>query len=697
MTSTVRRTFGDPVWPVYLVICAVVGTAYFAIPENGATNPLRIALYCAISASAVPALLYGLRRHRPRQRLPWLLIAGSQAVYALADVSFYTAHYLLGITRFPFVADVLYLAHYPLIVTGILLLIRARTPRRDLLSLIDATVLGVAAALLSWLYLLQPLISAEESALATAAYVAYPVLDLALLAVGLRLLLDPGPRPPSFFLLVANLLAFLGADSIYVLQRIDNSYFAGNFLDALWLAGNIALGTAGLHPTMAALTQPGPERELNLSPSRVAVLAAASLIAPGILLLENVRGSTGHVKAIAVACAVLFLLTLGRLVVMVREQRRLAVTDSLTGLHTRRYFELELPKALARASRARTRVAVFIVDIDHFKSINDRYGHPAGDRVLVEIAARLREVVREGDVLARYGGEEFALLAADVALDDLPVIAERLRTAVSREPVRIDDDSWLPVTTSVGAAPAIGQQDDPEETVAAADRALYAAKAEGRDRVSVGERPVAVPATDDAAALNYLHSLSDQVDRELSSHSHGRAVGAYARVVCLAMGGDAAAVHRAELAGRLHDVGKIVIPPEVLAKPAPLDESEWALLRSHPDHGYRLLRPVRGLAEIAEVVRQHHERWDGEGYPLGLRGDQIRWEARIIAVCDAWATMLADRPYRRPRTVEEALRELRDCRGTQFDPEVVDAFLRLHAEGRVHRLPPLSATMPAAD
>ncbi|WP_243788286.1 diguanylate cyclase [Saccharopolyspora gloriosae] len=695
MISTVRRTFGGLAWPAYLVGCVLVALVYFSIPQSNATDPLRIALYCGISASAVPALLYGVRIHRPRRALPWLLIAGSQAVYCLADTIFYTSHSLLDITTFPFIADVFYLAHFPLIVCGLLLLIRARSPRRDLLSLIDATVLAVAAGLLSWLYLIKPLTRGDDPVLTTAAYVAYPVLDLALLAVALRLLLDHGPRPPSFFLLAGNLLAFLGADSVYVLQRIDGSYSAGNFLDVLWLAGNIALGTAGLHPTMVALTRTGPGRELGLSPVRVTTLAAASLIAPGILAFENARVSTGYVNAIAVACAVLFLLTLARLVVMVSEQRRLAVTDSLTGLYTRRHFEMELPKALARAARARNRLAVFILDVDYFKSINDRYGHPVGDLVLVEIADRLRAVVREDDVLARHGGEEFAVLASAVTAEDVRVVAERLRLAVAREPITVGDGQSIRVTTSVGAAQTTGHDDDPVKIVAAADRALYSAKAEGRNRVAVGDRPVPVAAVDHPSALSYLHSVSDQVDQCLSSHSHGRAVGDYARVVCRAMGGDAATVHDTELAGRLHDVGKVVIPEAVLSKPAALDDAEWALVRRHPDHGYYLLRSVPELHDIAEIVRQHHERWDGKGYPLGLAADAIRFEARIISVCDAWATMLADRPYRRPLTMDEALQELRDGRGTQFDPAVVDAFLRLHAEGEIHRLPPLFA--PASD
>lgn len=688
MNNTLRRTVGDPAWPVYLVCCALVVLGYFATPANDATNPFRIVLYCGISASAVPALLYGIKRHRPRSALPWVLLAASQLVYALADTSFYTAHYLLHIETFPFVADLFYLGHYPLIVTGLLLLINARTPRRDLPSLLDASVLGVVGALLSWLYLIEPRVHADAPGLTTAASVAYPVLDLALLAVGLRLLLGPGPRPPAFFLLVANLLAFLAADTNYVLQQLGGTYDAGNFLDALWLTGNIALGAAGLHPTMAALGEPGPDKELDLSPLRVTALAGAALIAPGILVVQYWQRDVSHVPVIALACAVLFLLTLSRLVVMVSEQRRLAVTDSLTGLRTRRYFEAQLPKALQRAGRARP-MAVFIVDIDHFKSINDQYGHPAGDRVLVEIAKRLREVVRDGDILARYGGEEFALLVTDLDPGAVPEIGERLRTAVARDPITVSEHQWIAVTTSVGAALGDGRDRDPGRLVAAADRALYAAKSEGRDRVSIGERPVPVPAVGDTAALAYLHSIADQVDHNLSSHSHGRAVGSYARIVCAEMGGDAAQVHDTDLAGRLHDIGKIVIPGTVLAKPAALDEDEWALLRQHPDHGYQLLRSVPGMEEIAEIVRQHHERWDGTGYPLRLAKREIRLEARIISVCDAWATMLADRPYRRTLTVDEAIGELRDGRGTQFDPDVVDTFLALHARGEIHELPPL--------
>ena len=121
MNNTLRRTVGDPAWPVYLVCCALVVLGYFATPANDATNPFRIVLYCGISASAVPALLYGIKRHRPRSALPWVLLAASQLVYALADTSFYTAHYLLHIETFPFVADLFYLGHYPLIVTGLLL------------------------------------------------------------------------------------------------------------------------------------------------------------------------------------------------------------------------------------------------------------------------------------------------------------------------------------------------------------------------------------------------------------------------------------------------------------------------------------------------------------------------------------------------------------------------------------------------
>jgi two-component system cell cycle response regulator len=670
-------------WLGYLLAGLVAVVGYYLIPAHGAGVAARVAVYCITSGSAAVAVLLGVAKNRPGARLPWLLLGLSQVVYAAADSTFYIRHYLLNLTDYPSLADPLYLGHYPMVVVALLLLIRRRTPGRDLPSVLDASVLAVVAAMLSWLYLIAPNARLDSPLLVTLTSVAYPVMDLAMLAVALRLILGLGRRSPSFYLLSTYLLAIFTADTVYVLQQLDGTYHAGNFLDAIWLFGNLMLGAAALHPTMARLGEPSHVRDQSLGPLRITALCAAALIAPANLLIHD-----GDIPVIAAACAVLFVLTIARLAGLVASQRRLAITDGLTGLHTRRFFEAQLPLETDRARRSGGSLAVFIADVDRFKSINDRYGHPAGDRALTEIANRLRAASRAGDVLARYGGEEFALLVPEAGPTELPGIAQRLRDCVASSPIAVTDSHWIAVTVSVGAAcyPRHGQ--DPAELIAAADRALYSAKSAGQDKVVVGAPG---PGDDgDPAMIDYLCRVADQVDVCLSSYQHSQAISAWVAVLALELGHDEPTVRRAALAGRLHDIGKIVIPEAVLTKQGSLTDDEWRLMRDHPDYGYRLARTVPGFSTVAHVIRQHHERYDGTGYPQGLAGQAIRQEARLLAVCDAWAAMLTDRPYHVARSLEAAIEELRRGRGGQFDPDVVDLFLDLHARGRVGDLSRLS-------
>ncbi|SHG86153.1 bifunctional diguanylate cyclase/phosphohydrolase [Streptoalloteichus hindustanus] len=699
------RVGTDRAWLVYLAVGFTLVGAYYLIPTAGLGRVVRIVVYCLVSASASVAVFVGIRRHRPRPRLPWLLLGLSQLVYSTADASFYIAHYLFRFTAFPSVADPFYLGHYPFVVGGLVLFIRRRSPGRDLPGVLDAAVLAVVAGMLSWLYLIGPQARQDAPLLIKVTSMGYPMLDLALLAVSLRLILGPGRRPASFFLLSGNLVAFLAADTNYVMQQLGGTYHAGNVLDAIWLSGNLALGAAALHPTMAGLGERGQVRDKSGGPVRILALCAAALVAPATLFLQDASGTLRDISVIAAACALLFVLTIARLAVLVSDQRRLAITDGLTGLHTRRFFEAQLPLEVARARRGDTSLAVFIIDVDHFKSINDRYGHPAGDQVLIEVAARLRAAARAGDVLARYGGEEFALLVPGAHYEELARIAERLRHQVASSPITVEGDTWISVTVSVGTASYPQHGDGPQALVATADRALYAAKAAGRDRVVVGEPPQppaelvdAVTDTADLALIDYLHRLADEVDAMLSTVEHSRAISRWAGTLAVELGLDPATVRRVELAGRLHDIGKIVVPKSVLTKTTPLTEDEWRLLRQHSEHGFRLTRVVPGLAGVAHVIRQHHERYDGAGYPDGLSGSEISVEARVLAVCDAWASMRSDRPGQPALSEEEACARLRLRRGTYFDPDAVDAFLDLKRRGLVGDLrrirPEEPATLP---
>ncbi|UJW30857.1 diguanylate cyclase [Saccharothrix sp. AJ9571] len=680
----------DLVWAYYLVAGAFTVAAYYTAVLSGGPPVLRVTLYCLVSASAAAAVLLGCVRNRPRSWLPWVLLGLSQVVYAAADANFYVTHFILGKTSFPAPADVLYLSHYPLVVAGLVLLIRRRTTGRDVPSLLDAALLAVVAGMLSWLYLIGPQTEADSPLLVKVASMAYPMMDLAMFAVAVRLILGRGRRNTAFVLLSTNLLAFFAADSTYVFQQLDQTYAAGNFLDAFWLSGNLALGAAALHPSMAHLADPDGAPDRGPGPLRITALCAAALIAPATLLVQYAHGAYSSIPIVGCACAILFVLTIARLAGLVSEQRRLAITDGLTGLHTRRYFEAELPAEIARARRAGSALAVLIADVDHFKSINDRYGHPCGDQVLVEISRRLRSATRDTDILARYGGEEFALLIRGSGGEEPAVIGERIRRAVADSPVAIDGGhSPIEVTISVGTASFPLHGKTPADLVGAADRALYAAKNRGRDRV-VGWP--AEPEPDEDAGLTYLQRIADEVDGWLSTHEHGRAVGRWAALVAGELGRSPASVRLAELGGRLHDVGKILVPKEIWEKREPLTEDEWKQIRQHPVYGYRLALAVPGLGGVADVIRQHHERFDGQGYPDRLAGTAIRFEARILAVCDTWAAILADRPYRPARTEAEAVRELLDARGTQLDPQVVTAFLDLHARGELGALPRAGVT-----
>jgi diguanylate cyclase (GGDEF)-like protein len=699
-TRQVHRT-PQGLWVAYLITGILVVTGYYFAVHLHAPPPVRVLLYCLVSASAAVAVIVGCVRNLPagRARLPWLFLGLSQVVYATADICFYVAHNIFNDTAFPALADPLYLGHYPLVVVGLILLIRLRTPGRDLASLLDAATVAVAGAMLSWLYLIGPQARADSPMLIKLASVAYPVMDLAMFAVALRLILGPGRRPVSFLLLAGNLLAILTADTLYVMQQLNGTYQTGNFLDAIWLGGNLALGAAALHPTVAKVADRASAEDLRLTRFRLGVLAGAALIAPATLIVQDALGTLRDVPVIAGACGVLFLLAIARLAGLVADQRRLATTDVLTGLRTRRFFGSQLPFELTKARRAGSSLAVLIVDVDHFKSINDKYGHPAGDRVLIEVARRLREAVRHADFIARYGGEEFALVVPEVSPQELASIGERLRTKVAASPILVSPDVWIGVTVSVGTAGYPRHGNSPAELITTADRALYAAKSQGRDRVVVGETITVVatktsPLESTVDLLSYLQRAADEVDGWLSGREHGRAVGRWSALVAAALGEDESVVQRAELAGRLHDIGKVLIPQAIWRKPSALSRYERQLVQQHSDYGYQMVSVVPGLLDVAEIVRQHHERVDGRGYPLGLTADEIRLEAKIVCVCDSWAAMLADRPYHMALRPSEAVDELLAGRGSQFDPDVVDVLLDLHRRDLLGDLRKLAEQVP---
>jgi diguanylate cyclase (GGDEF)-like protein len=354
-----------------------------------------------------------------------------------------------------------------------------------------------------------------------------------------------------------------------------------------------------------------------------------------------------------------------------------ALKDPLTGLLNHRAFQERLGEELRRAERGGHPVSIVAVDLDDFKAINDARGHAAGDDALRKVAGALRDELRAGDVCGRVGGDEFtlALVGADVGEADL--VVERIAAAVA------------PLTLSAGIVgyPRHGTAQD--ELLHLADGAMYWAKSNGKSRSFVYSDSIDLARSAEEAAernlraglVNTVHALARAVDaKDGYTHSHSQRVARYAAELGRELGLSEPQIEQLRSAGVLHDVGKIGIPDAVLLKPARLDAAEFAVMRRHSELGRDIIAGA-GLEEIASWVLHLHERYDGGGYPEGLAGDDIPLPSRILHCADALEAMTSSRIYRPGMPVERALEEIEDGAGSQFDPAVADALVRLVREG----------------
>ena len=354
--------------------------------------------------------------------------------------------------------------------------------------------------------------------------------------------------------------------------------------------------------------------------------------------------------------------------------KELAENDALTGLPHQRSVQERLAYELKRSRRSNARVALLMMDIDKFKAFNDTYGHPVGDRVLREVAAILRRVARETDVIGRYGGDEFCALLPDTDRDQARRFAERLSAEVGREPFRIDERQSIPIRLSVGVAVYPDDCEGRDDLVGMADASLYAAKRGEVQRTMKADDILAKLEGDlrpfsafIAALANAGHNKREQlikVNAMAAAFARGTELDEHERHVLLC-------------AAALLDIGELAIPGLILSKPGKLEAEDYDLIKKHPEFGYEMLSGLKGCEAIATVVRHHQERFDGSGYPHGLAGVAIPALSRVLAVLESYSAMTSDRPYRRALAREAALDELRSGTGSQFDPQVVETFLRL--------------------
>jgi len=360
-----------------------------------------------------------------------------------------------------------------------------------------------------------------------------------------------------------------------------------------------------------------------------------------------------NILAIVLSTATLALVVV-RLGLTFRENSRLyelthqeATTDALTGLGNRRQLMNDLDRRL-RADTVRPTL-LMLFDLDGFKGYNDTFGHPAGDALLTRLGGKLATVPNGDGAAYRLGGDEFCLLAA-VPEGEAEQLIDRACAALS------EHGEGFEIETSFGAIMLPDEASDASHALQLADERLYAQKYSRR-----GES--------DRTMAALLEALSSVREPEIQEQLAG--VGPLAGDVGRTLGLRRDELEELDRAAQLHDLGKLAVPDEILSKPGPLDEREWAFVKQHTIVGERILRASPALRSVATVVRASHENWDGSGYPDGIAGEEIPLAARIIRVCNAFVAMTSSRPYREPMTVEDALNELMRCAGSDFDPTVV--------------------------
>jgi diguanylate cyclase (GGDEF)-like protein len=525
----------------FTVIGLAACVGYLFLPQGLVAD----AGYVAIGLAGTVAIIAGVRINRPVRTRPWYLMAFGQAIWVAGDIVFSYDGDVLGNERFPSPADPFYVLAYPILAAGLLSLARGRRRWSDGSGVLDTLIVTVGLSVLSWVLLARPTAESyrEDSLAAAAVALAYPVGDILLLAMLILFLTTRGAWTISLRLLIAGVGLLIAADTLSLAFDLV-TYDTSKPLDILWLSSYIVWGAAALHPSMYALSKPGPPESVHFSRARLAALTLAVLIAPATLAVQHLLGVPLDVWAVVIGSVLTFGLVVARMNVAIdqimaanRQRERLqedlahqAAHDSLTGLPNRAQAMRLIGAALSRAQRSGAVIGLLFIDLDGFKRVNDTLGHAAGDELLREVAQRMVRTVRNGDTVARLGGDEFVVLLEPLDEQASAItVANRLVTETSRV-VRLSDGRTARVGASVGVAISQDGLSNAELLLHEADVAVYRAKASGRGRTEVFDaalrREVDERATVESALVDALRNDELEVHYQPIVHvSSGRIQG----------------------------------------------------------------------------------------------------------------------------------------------------------------------------
>jgi diguanylate cyclase (GGDEF)-like protein/putative nucleotidyltransferase with HDIG domain len=424
----------------------------------------------------------------------------------------------------------------------------------------------------------------------------------------------------------------------------------------------------------------------------VSGLSAAIILGIDLIFAPKTAVNSYFESDIILACFFLIISwTLGYYVDLSKKQieklNEIANLDGLTGLYNHRHFYEHFATEIELSKKDGSELSLLFIDIDDFKFYNDFHGHQMGDEVLREIAEIMKRIVPENAFAARYGGEEFIILLTGTGERQAVEEAEKLRKAVQEH--RFTGEENQPggsITISVGVSTFPTNAKTGAELVKKADEACYRAKFLYKNRVEAYR-----------SILEDLQTNMDDIDNETIAstktliavinakdkytYGHVERVVFYCTLLAEKLGLSDTDKKSLICAAYLHDVGKINIPEEILMKTGPLNDEEWQIMKNHPQKAVEIIENISSLKYLSPIILQHHERYDGKGYPNGLKGEEINYLARLLTVADSFDAMTSIRPYKPRKSYHQAIRELIKCSGTQFDPEIVEDFINaIHTE-----------------
>ena len=593
-----------------------------------------------------------------RENAGWGLLGAAMLVWSIGNLYYTAALWDAETIPVPSPSDAFWIAFYPMSYVAVTMLIRRRLGRVARELWLDGAICALTVAAIAAAVVFPVVLDGTDGPASTVVTnLSYPLGDLVLLAIVIGGAGLAGWRMSlSGRLMATGLVAFALIDSLYLYGTATGSWKPGTPLEGGWPLAMLLLAAAAWRSeARSSATRSSSSARMVLVPLTFALISVVLLALSNPLDLNPLAGAFAAAALLAGMTRMALSVT-ENASMLVRASEN-ALTDALTGLGNRRRLLDDLERGLEEGDR----LLVAVFDLNGFKGYNDTFGHPAGDALLERLASRLSAAVAGHGSPYRMGGDEFCVVWPLHGAD-----ASRLLDSAAS--ALAESGEGFAVDASFGAAWVPEDAATVGEILGVADQRLYVQKAAGRHST-----------TQQSAAV--LLSALEARSPDLAPHLDGVARRSVA--VGEEMGLTRPQIEALRHAARLHDVGKVAIPDAILVKPHALDSDEWDFMRRHTLIGERILKAAPALEQVAHVVRSTHESFDGSGYPDGLAGAEIPLAARIILVCDAFDAMTGQRPYREAVTPDEAVTELERCVGSQFDPDVVEAFRRVLATERI--------------